>query len=295
MLKHKKIEGFESPTRIRRRINEIANLAPLPAVMQSVLEISEDPNSSAQMLGKVIKKDQTLTAKILKIVNSAYFGFYRQISNIDQAIVILGFNEIRNITIATSLIASFPSNFNYVLTREDFWMHSLGSAFIARSICNTKLEINAEDAFVVGLIHDIGKVVLSSYVADGLKEILERVRAGKPFIEAEKEVIGMDHATLGGMIAKRWNFPEEIIDAILYHHNPKEAKTEYAAKVHIADVLCSTLGIGAGNDELSEKIDSEVLKGLGLSGKDLMEMLVELQDRYEKTQSLFTTEQGDGF
>ncbi|RLA85133.1 MAG: HDOD domain-containing protein [Deltaproteobacteria bacterium] len=281
--------------KVEEILSKVQQLPPFPQVALKVLEMV-GREAPFKEIARVIELDEGFTAEILKICNSPFFGLSRKISSVQEAVVYLGEKYLLEIVTRTASKKYFEAaHRGYDLQRGELWRHAVACA-VASDLLQERLGRGKDLAlFTASLLHDIGKVVLSSYVADGLKEILERVRAGKPFIEAEKEVIGMDHATLGGMIAKRWNFPEEIIDAILYHHNPKEAKTEYAAKVHIADVLCSTLGIGAGNDELSEKIDSEVLKGLGLSGKDLMEMLVELQDRYEKTQSLFTTEQGDGF
>jgi len=281
--------------KVEEILSKVQQLPPFPRVALKVLEMV-GREAPFKEIARVIELDEGFTAEILKICNSPFFGLSRKISSVQEAVVYLGEKYLLEIVTRTASKKYFEAaHRGYDLQRGELWRHAVACA-VASDLLQERLGRGKDLAlFTASLLHDIGKVVLSSYVADGLKEILERVRAGKPFIEAEKEVIGMDHATLGGMIAKRWNFPEEIIDAILYHHNPKEAKTEYAAKVHIADVLCSTLGIGAGNDELSEKIDSEVLKGLGLSGKDLMEMLVELQDRYEKTQSLFTTEQGDGF
>lgn len=281
--------------KVEEILSKVQQLPPFPQVALKVLEMvgKEVP---LKEIARVIELDEGFTAEVLKICNSPFFGLKRKVSSVREAVVYLGEKYLLEIVTQTASKGYFrEAHEGYGLQRGELWRHAVACA-VASDILQEQLgEGKNLTLFTASLLHDIGKVVLSSYVADGLKEILERVRAGKPFIEAEKEVIGMDHATLGGMIARRWNFPEEIIDAILHHHNPKEAETSYAAKVHIADALCSTLGIGAGNDELSEKIDSEVLKGLGLSGKDLMEMLLELRDRYEKTQSLFTTEQGDGF
>ena len=271
----KKIDGFEDINHIRRKINQISTLAPLPLVIQAVMEISEDPSSSAASLGKVIKKDQTLTAKILKIVNSAYFGFYRRISNIDQAIVILGFDEIKNITIATSLMTAFNVNFNYVLNREGFWMHSLGAAFIARSLCSTRLELNAEDAFVVGLTHDIGKLVLLQNFNQAYSLVI--FNSAEHIVslpKVEKEMINIDHAEIGGALTENWKLPRHLVRAIELHHAPEKAEQDesYVHIAHLANYFCHKYEIGKSSNPVPDEVSPHSLKALGLRKDQLEEI-----------------------
>jgi len=269
------IEGFEDTSQIRIKINKVSNLSPLPMVVRKVMEISNDPNSSASNLGSVIKKDQSLTAKILKIVNSAYFGFYRKISNIDQAIVILGFEEIKNITIATSLMQSFPTDYNFMLNRDDFWMHSLSCAFISKALCSSSLELNAEDAFVVGLIHDIGKLVMLQHlnqpynlVIYNSAEHIEKLHL------VEKKMLGVDHTEVGAILAENWKLPRQLVDAINFHHNPEKAapNSMYAHVAHIANYFSHKYKLGRSYNPKPDDVSKASLKALGLEKVGLEEL-----------------------
>jgi putative nucleotidyltransferase with HDIG domain len=265
--KFKTIEGFEDNSHIRIKINKVSNLSPLPMVVRKVMEISNDPNSTATSLGSVIKKDQSLTAKILKIVNSAYFGFYRKISNIDQAIVILGFEEIKNITIATSLMQSFPTDYNFVLNRDDFWMHSLSCAFISKALCSSSLELNAEDAFVVGLIHDIGKLVLLQHLNQPYNLVIyNSAEHIEKLHKVEKAMIGVSHAEVGGILAENWKLPRQLVDAISNHHDPEKAGPDalYTHIAHIANYFSHKYQLGMSYNPKPDDVSKMSLKALGL-------------------------------
>jgi len=270
--KFKTIEGFEDNSRIRIKINKVSNLSPLPLVVRKVMEISNDPNSTATSLGSVIKKDQSLTAKILKIVNSAYYGFYRKISNIDQAIVILGFEEIKNITIATSLMQSFPTDYNFILNRDDFWMHSLSCAFISKALCSSSLELNAEDAFVVGLIHDIGKLVLLQHLNQPYNLVIHNSTEHiEQLHKVEKAMLGVNHAEVGGILAENWKLPRQLVDAINYHHDPEKAGPDalYTHIAHIANYFSHQYQLGRSYNPNPDDVSKMSLKALGLDKVEL--------------------------
>jgi len=262
----------EKKESIRSRISRIHTLAPLPALAKSIIDISDDPGSSVRNLADVVKMDQSLTAKILKIVNSAYYGFHREIGNVDHAIVVLGFDEIRNITLAACLIRSFQSSKNHLFSRSKFWLHSLGAAYVARALCNYKPEIFPKDAFVMGLLHDFGKVVLHQHFTDIFYKALQMAaEREQPLYQVSEELMEIDHAEIGGMVAESWNLPISLVKAIRYHHKPAGAygHEEEIHLTHLANYFCHRFGIGdSGNPVLEEPFIGS-LKAFGFEEQDL--------------------------
>jgi putative nucleotidyltransferase with HDIG domain len=224
----------------------------------------------------VIKKDQALTSKVLKIVNSAYYGFYRQIGNIDQAIVILGFNEVKNITIATSLIQTFHWNISQRINREKFWIHSLGCALIARSLCLAKLELNPEDAFVAGLLHDVGKIILYQYFPENYNTVLRIAqKQRRPLFEVCRDLMEIDHAEVGGMVAESWKFPPTLVNAIQFHHKPENAAPEdyYIHLTHLANYFCHNEEIGESGTPKVQEPFSGSMEALDIKERRLNRIL----------------------
>ncbi len=257
---------------IRSELRHIGKLAPLPILAKSIIEISADPNASARNLAAVVKKDQSLTAKILKIVNSAYYGFYRKIGNVDHAIVILGFNEIKNISLAACIIRAYVDDSDPLFNREKFWLHALGSAYISRALSSFKPTLNTEDAFVIGLLHDIGKVVLAQHFTDLFSRCLNLAKKRKqPLHKVSAEVMEIDHAEVGGLVAEGWRLPVPLVRAIQFHHNPAVAgKDDYNIHLaHLANYFCHSNRIGESGNPVPDEPFAGSLKAFGLDKQDL--------------------------
>jgi putative nucleotidyltransferase with HDIG domain len=205
-------------------------------LVQSVLEISNDPKSSAGQLAEVIKKDVSLTARMLKIVNSAYFGFHRQIGNVNHAIVILGFDEIRNISLAACFMESFSWSEGSLCDWHDFWVHSLGVAFTSRALSRLTKKMNPEDAFVVGLLHDFGKVILEQHFQAEFHQVLKKAHEEQRTLHVVcKELMSIDHAEIGSIVADQWQLPIALKKSIELHHTP-ELASSYDYGVYIVDL-----------------------------------------------------------
>ncbi len=241
----------------RQKISRISALAPLPELAQKIMELTHEPTYSPKKLAELIKQDQSLTAKILKIVNSAYYGFHRKIGNIDRAIVILGFNEITNITIAACLMQVFPNGSeSRLFNREKFWLHTLGAAYIARALSSFAKGVNRRDAFTMGLLHDIGKVVMDQYFNDVFNHLLESAKErDEPLHKLSHELLGVDHAQIGGIIAESWKLPPRLVRAIELHHNPSLARVDdYGVHIiHLANYFCHSKKIGASGNPVPDK------------------------------------------
>lgn len=258
----------------------VKDLPALPQIVNKVIKLTDDPNSNVNDLGNLICQDQSLTAKVLRLANSAYYGFPRRIGTVSQAIVILGFNTIRSLVMAASVHQVLSREVEgYSLGQGELWRHSIGVAMGARLLSKrTRLEV-PEQAFIAGLLHDIGKVVLSHYVRTEYDSILKLVANGIPFMEAEKQVLGFDHAAIGAKVAEKWNLPSDLVQAIAGHHTPESGQGgNLTALVHVADAMCLMMGLGLGGDGLLYPLREEALQKLGLTPEVLEEVMSELGD-----------------
>jgi len=221
-----------------------AKVMSMPTVVNEIINLANDSRTSIAHLSSVLLKDQTLTKSILKRANSPYYGFAHKINSLDFAIVLLGFDVLKE-TVSSMLVSNSIRNMVNVLFRyEEFWNHSLSCAIIASYLAEKLDECDPDDAFVAGLLHDIGFIILHQYVNDDTTA----PRKDKDTLSGEsaEAASGVSHSETGNWVAERWQLPAEIAESIRYHHTPELAKVNPAltAIVHIADVLCQRLNIG---------------------------------------------------
>jgi putative nucleotidyltransferase with HDIG domain len=278
-----------SPEEIKAALQNIDKLAPLPSLVKSVLDLSRNPDASARDLTEIIIKEQALTAKILKIVNSAYYGFYREIGNVNHAIVILGFNEIKNITLAACIIQSFPVTKNDMFNRDQFWLHTLGVAYTSSMLSKYVSSVSANDAFVVGLLHDLGKVVLDQHFHDKFIEILTTAqKTQSPLTRVSTEMIGINHAEIGGLLAESWEFPVPLVRAIRYHHDPSKAEKEdfNIHLAHIANYFTHKHQIGDSGNPIPDSPYKHSLRSLGLTLGKIEELWESKKKDFERLNTI---------
>jgi putative nucleotidyltransferase with HDIG domain len=245
----------------------IAELPMLPASVSEVIAACEDPDVTVGQLSQRILHDQELTASILKLANSALYGLSRRVATVTEAVVLLGFATIKSLAISSHtyrmLNKALPG---YGLSRGEIWRHSIAVAMTARRLAVEIHLAPVEEAFIAGLLHDIGKTVLSTYMEIAFDDVMQLVREERvPFAEAEQRLLGFDHAELGARVAQTWNFPPELVEAIRYHHTPALAqlKPRLTHTIHLADTICLMLGIGIGSDGLAYSIDRDTMSLLG--------------------------------
>ncbi len=268
-------------------IAEIKDLPPFPKVAQKAMALLDDPDVGVGRLVNVAEMDSALTSSVLKSVNSAYYALPRRVDNIAQALTLLGNEGFREVvTTAASHSVLAMEQPGYGLSRGDLWRHSLATAFMSRILAERIKHEPGAALHTAALLHDIGKVILSSFVQDKVALILEQVAQGGSFLEAEQKVLGLDHARLGGLIARAWRFSSEMEELISLHHQP-EQRPEWAdlAILYLANVTSQLYGLGGGLDGLALRGQAAAMKLLELKEKDLEQALAELHYRLARAES----------
>lgn len=228
-------------------INDIAGLQPLGAIATQILAITESDRFSAHELAKLISSDQALSTKMLRLSNSAYYGFPRAITTVRDAIVLLGFRAVRSATLASCVIDAVPGGAN--LDYQQFWHYSVTVGMLAELLARVE-DTPHDEAFTAGVIHNIGRLALDQYAPEQFRQALELARESEmSLLDAEREVLGFTDAELGGGLALHWNFPPPLVDAVAHHHLNVYALPEpqsLAASVVRARLFVSSLGICDG-------------------------------------------------
>ncbi len=271
-------------------LKSIDRIPAFPLTVHKVNEVMRDPDYSSSRLVEILRLDQAVTANLLKMCNSAYFGSRRRISTLNEAVMFLGQENIMRAVNAAGVATLFRTADGYGVTSADLWKHSVGAALMSQIISRRIYQREDPVLFTAVLMHDIGKIILGQFVNKSYRKINALVQLhGYSFLKAEEEVIGIDHAELGGRIAKKWNFPQLICDVIAHHHHPDkmESKGQTAPWVaHLSDQVCLMMGVGGGSDGLAYRGLSEVISLFSLRPKDLEHFMMLLNQEMERAEEI---------
>ncbi len=294
------MEGNINPDTERERIMEILDRAPdiltLPSIINEIMDVISRKNSSASDLTNIIESDPALTARILTVANSAYYGFVKKISTISHAVVVLGFKEIQNIALGMSVLQMFNrkgSEFS-----EQLWRHSFSVGVGTRMIAQyLNLKIDGK-YFVGGLLHDVGKIFISQYMADTFSRLLDAIEEdgnNYSYHAVEKRIFGITHAEVGQILLNSWMFPPDVVNTVAHHHTPVLSDVDpiFTICVHLADVLCTAKGITPLKDRHFITVDRDILPIIQerrhhFSTEDIVSLMSQLDIEIERQGSFMT-------
>ncbi len=258
-------------------LRDKVDLPSLPDIFSRIVEIMSDPISSADDFANVIQKDPALTARLLKVVNSAFYGFGSKIGTISRAVAIIGTKELYALCLGTSVMTIFRDIPNALVNMPSFWKHSIACGVVAKLLAQKKNIFETERFFVAGLLHDIGRLIIFKHLPEHANQTLAlATESQKLLFETENEVLGFDHAKAGGILIKKWKLPEDLGHMIRFHHAPENAydQTE-AAVIHLADIMVNALQIGSSGERFVSGINPAAWKAIELPETIFSEILDE--------------------
>jgi putative nucleotidyltransferase with HDIG domain len=277
---------------LEKMILTASDLPTIPVVATKVMRLIEGDKTSAEQLARIVASDAAIAARVLKISNSSFYGCRRQIQTLPHAIAVLGFATLKSLVIAASVKQVFQS---YGLTEKMLWEHSFGAGLAARMIAGETRTVSEEEAFLGGLFHDIGKIIMNTTNSGQFQDVMQRYyNDGVTFEEAERQVYSYTHSEVGGLVIKKWNFPEMLMNAVLHHHtfdfsaNESPESINLTCVVGLADLFCHVAGIGTREPETSlDLLQTEPVKRLALDQERLDALLAQFSETFENDKSFF--------
>jgi putative nucleotidyltransferase with HDIG domain len=229
---------------IYKQLDKIKEIPTLPTIVFELNQHLQNPETSITRVSETIEKDQAMALKILKLVNSAFYGFRTKVSDVKNAVVLLGFNAVRNAIISVSVINALPKTLLFQdFEMIEFWKHSLAVAVTSKNIAQKSGGESADNCFVGGLLHDVGKVIMAQYFTDEFTKVWTRMQNEYlPFYDAEQKELPVDHTKIGAYLADRWQLPTGLTDAIRWHHDfqPDNGNAGFMINIHLADLLVNS-------------------------------------------------------
>lgn len=274
---------------IEQIIEHSGDLGSLPAVVVRINQAIDDPNSNAAQIGRIVNEDPALTAQLLKLVNSPFYGFRSRIDTVYRAIAIVGHNELRHLVLTAHALKTFNDVPNELVSMPVFWRRSLYIGVLTRVLASYARETNIERLFISGLLHDIGSLLIYQQLPHQAADILRRCRPGTEVWQLEREEFGFDHADVGGALLKAWDLPPVLIESVRYHLQPDEAPEEFSKSAQIVNLAWQIYRHHVDRDMMLKEdaeIDEGLFTRLGISNEQLPDMLQQAENHFNEARSM---------
>jgi HD-like signal output (HDOD) protein len=275
---------------IETMVNRVTEVSTLPHIALKVMEVARNPNTTAADLRTVVEGDPPLSARVLRTVNSAAYAVRTKVTNLQQAISLLGFNQIRNLAITASVSGSFRNDkADGPYRRSTLWRHLVSVGICARLIAARTRLPDFEDAFLAGLLHDFGVIVEDQHAGTRFQAMLAELRGDRPLIDVEQEYLGFNHTTLGARLAEMWKFPAPVRAAIRFHHFSDKCTGEDAPIVQcvaLANFICTLKGIPSVGLKLVE-MPRAAIAALAFQKEDLKVLVADLDEEMARYENLY--------
>lgn len=275
---------------LKSLVSRIGRLVALPDVYYRLEEAICHPHMSLEAVGRIISSDADLTARLLRLANSSFFGFPKKIESIGRAVTMIGTQQLRDLALATTVIKLFKHIPVGSVTMRSFWEHSIACGVTARTIATCRREANIERYYVAGLLHDIGRLVLFLELPKIMKKLIgERKKKDKLLQQLEFEALGYDHAVVGGALLEAWRIPQSLFEPVGAHHDPTQAQRYpvEAAVVHLADVIVHGLRIGTSGERFVPPLDEEAWRRVDIPASALPEIIDRSEEQRRDVVALF--------
>ncbi len=278
---------------INEIVKDVSELTSLPEVSIKVNQMVDDPNSGVNEIGKVISQDPALSAQLLRIANSPFYGFSATIDSISRAVTVLGTQQIRDLVFSTTATKAFEGIPNEIISVDDFWHHSLYCGLLARELANQNHKAQGEMLFTAGLLHDIGHLVMFNRIPELANQaIMHTVEpdVNIELFESERMIIGFDHAEVGGKLAEQWKLPQNLVECVMFHHEPERAVNfpNEVLLIYVANKIASQAYDSEDIDlkELISLIPADKLKKCALTNDNIVTAVNDAHSQISDVQSL---------
>lgn len=270
---------------VQSLLGKAAVLPSLPDIYYRLVDAINNPMSSLGDVARLIGQDAVLTGQLLRIANSALFGFPSRISSIDQAITVVGMQQLKELSLACHVTHLFPGIPAHLIDNDDFWRHGLAVGLAARAIATHRREANIERYYALGLLHDLGRLIIYIQAPSEAEQILEHCR-GTPLLmeDAEQNLLGTTHGEISGALLRHWKLPDSLWEPVLHHHHPERAvhHPEATAILHVADIMAHTLEYGSSGEKFVPPLSDHAWRLLGLDINHIDRVLAEIEGQYQE-------------